>query len=170
MLSLMPKTIVLKSHLTAEELHKRYRLCRKPNEKIRWKALSLIAGGERAAHAARRVGRSSAWMSNLAARYNQSGADSIADKTAATKRGTPSVVNSKLAVELDAALHLPAPDGGLWTANKVADWIAAKTGKRRIHESSAWRILRSLGFTVQTARPQHAQAATTEEQAGWKKN
>lgn len=165
----MPKIIVLKPHLTKEELHKRYRACSKPNEKLRWKALFLIASGVRAAEAARRVGRSSAWMSKVTARYNQRGATAVADKAAASARGKTPTLNQELALELDAALHKDAPDGGLWTANKVADWIAAKTG-RRLHESSAWRILRSLGFTVQTARPQHAAAATAAEQEGWKKN
>lgn len=165
----MPKTIVLEPHLTKEELHKRYRACSKPNEKLRWKALFLIASGTRAADAARRVGRSSAWITKVTTRYNQKGATAVADLAASRARGTAPTLDSKLAVELDAALHRSAPDGGLWTANKVADWIAAKTG-RRLHESSAWRILRSLGFTVQTARPQHRAAATAAEQQGWKKN
>jgi transposase len=165
----MPKTIVLEAHLTKEELHQRYRACSKPNEKLRWKALYLIASGKRAADAARRVGRSSAWVSKVTARYNVRGARAVADKAAATARGTAPTLNPALALELDAALHQSAPDGGLWTANKVAEWILAKTG-RRLHESSAWRILRSLGFTVQTARPQHAAAATAAEQTGWKKN
>ena len=165
----MPKKIILEPHLTKEELHKRYRACSKANEKIRWKALSLIASGTRAADAARRVGRSSAWMSKVTTRYNLRGAAAVADQAAATAHGKTPTLSAQLSLELDAALHQSAPDGGLWTANKVADWIAAKTG-RRLHESSAWRILRSLGFTVQTARPRHAQAATAEEQAGWKKN
>lgn len=165
----MPKTIVLKPHLTAEQLHKRYRSCHKPNEKLRWKALALIAAGTRAAEAARRVGRSSAWMSTITARYNEHGVAAIADKAAQTQRGTARTLNPELALELDAALHQSAPDGGVWTANKVVGWIAAKTG-RRLHETSAWRILRSLGFTLQRPRPQHARAALAEEQAGWKKN
>lgn len=165
----MPKIIVLKSHLTAEQLHQRYRACSKHNEKLRWKALFLIASGTRAAQAARRVGRSSGWVTKLAARYNDDGAAAVADSIAVSLRGKPPTVTPELALELDAALHHPAPDGGIWTARKVADWIAAKTG-RRLHTTSAWRVMRALGFSVQTPRPQHAQAATAEEQQAWKKN
>lgn len=165
----MPKTIVLEPHLTHQQLHNHYRACSKYNEKLRWKALAQIASGTRAATAARNVGRSSGWITKLTARYNAGGAASVADPAATTARGKPPTLNAQLAVELDAALHQPAPDGGLWTANKVADWIAAKTG-RRLHETSAWRVMRALGFTLQTPRPTHAQAASREEQQEWKKN
>src|ERR1051325_9585260 len=42
----MPNPIKLKPHLTAEDLYQRYRKCQQPREKIRWRALYLIANGE----------------------------------------------------------------------------------------------------------------------------
>ncbi len=56
----------------------------------------------------------------------------------------------------------------LWTAKKVADWIEQETG-RRLHETSAWQVLRSLGFTLQSVRPTHLKAASLEERAAFKK-
>ena len=73
----MPEPIKLKPHLTTEQLYKRYRDCRHPQEKLRWRALYLISNGEQASQAARRVGRSSAWMTKLARRYNQKGPESV---------------------------------------------------------------------------------------------
>lgn len=163
--------IILEPHLTTDELYKRYRACRKANEKVRWRALYLISTGMRAAEAARRVGRTSGWATQLTQRYNNGGVAAVADQRTADGRavGRPATVNQELATELDAALHLPAPDGGLWTAKKVAAWIAERTG-RRLHETSAWRVLRSLGFTLQTVRPQHERAASAAEQEQFKKN
>lgn len=163
--------ITLEPHLTTDELYKRYRACRKANEKVRWQALYLISAGMRAAAAARRVGRTSGWATQLTQRYNKGGVAAVADQraTGGRKVGRPATVNHELAADLDAALHLPAPDGGLWTAKKVATWIERRTG-RRLHETSAWRALRSLGFTLQTVRPVHEQSASAEEQEQFKKN
>jgi transposase len=74
-----------------------------------------------------------------------------------------------VASELDAALRGEAPDGGLWTAPKVAAWIEARTG-RSVHETTAWRAMRQLGFTLQVPRPRHRRAASEREQARFKKS
>lgn len=166
----MLKQIVLEPHLTTDELNKRYRACAKPNEKVRWRALHLISSGVCAAQAARRVGRTSGWVTQLTQRYNAKGRTAVADQRDERRRvGRPATVRAELALELESALHLPAPDGGLWTAKKVALWIEHKTN-RRLHETSAWRVLQTLGLTLQTTRPVHQQSATLEEQAEFKKN
>lgn len=166
----MLKRIVLEPHLTTGELYKSYRACTKPNEKVRWRALHLISSGVCAADAARQVGRTSGWMTQLTQRYNAAGRGAVADRRDERRKvGRAATVQAELALELDAALHLPAPDGGLWTAKKVSLWIERKTN-RRLHETSAWRILRSLGFTLQTTRPRHHQRATLEAQTEFKKN
>jgi transposase len=76
----MAERIQLKPHLTTEELLTRYRSCQKPQEKVRWHALYLIAKGEVAADAARRVGRASSWITNLARRYNREGVLAVSRK------------------------------------------------------------------------------------------
>ena len=53
----MPRRITLQPHLTTDELYRRYRACRRPQEKLRWRALYLISGGELANRAACRAGR-----------------------------------------------------------------------------------------------------------------
>lgn len=166
----MPKKIILQPHLTTDVLYKRYRACREPNEKLRWRALYLISSGIRAAEAARQVGRTSGWATQLTQRYNALGAAAVADRREEERKtGRVPTVKAELAIKLDAALHLAAPDGGLWTAKKVAAWIEQETG-RSLHETSAWRVLRSLGFTLQTVRPQHRRVASEEEQEAFKKN
>lgn len=53
----------------------------------------------------------------------------------------------KVGKELDKALRTLAPDGGLWTAPKVAAWIADKTGQE-VPQPTARRAMRRLGFSL----------------------
>jgi transposase len=165
----MPSPIKLKPHLTADELYQRYRKCQQPREKIRWQALYLIAKGGIANHVAKRIGRSSGWMSTLAHRYNEFGAVGVPDQQGEIAAGPKPTLNAKQGQALDAALRRPAPDGGLWTAPKVAAWIKKKTGKE-VHATTAWRAMRAAGFTLQVPRPRHRKAATETQQTAFKKN
>ena len=63
----------------------------------------------------------------------------------------------------------PPDDGGVWTAKKVAAVIAAALGATRVAEQRGWEALRAIGWTIQRPRPQHAEAATPEEQDAFKK-
>lgn len=164
----MARRIELKPHLTTQELHQRYRSCQKPQEKTRWHALYLISKGMVAADAARRVGRANSWVSSLARRYNQSGAAAIIRKKS-TKPSHRARLDAKFGKELDQALRLAAPDGGLWTGPKVAVWIGEKTG-RNAHRTTAWRALQKLGFSLQIPRPANKRRASTEAQVAFKKS
>lgn len=163
----MAGRIQLKPHLTTEELRQRYRSCQKPQEKVRWHALYLISQGEVAADAARRVGRASSWITSLARRYNREGAASVARRKSA-KPSHRAKVSQELGKELDKALRAPAPDGGLWTAPKVAAWITEQSG-HEVHQATAWRAMRRLGFSLQVPRPANKRRASAEEQAEFKK-
>jgi hypothetical protein len=116
----MSRRITLQPHLTTEELFHRYRACRRPNEKARWRALYLISRGTLASEAARRVGRTSGWVTQLTQRYNERGVEAVPDQQSEARPGPPPSVDDAVAAELAAALRAEAPDGGLWTAPKVA--------------------------------------------------
>ena len=164
----MSEPIKLKPHLTTDQIYKRYRDCRHPQEKLRWRALYLISKGELASQAARRVGRSSAWMTKLARRYNQQGPASVPNQRGDSIGRKPHL-DKAAALELDKALHGPAPDGGLWTAPKVIGWIKDRTGTA-VDKTTAWRWMRRLGFTLQLPRPQHRKKASPDQQAAFKKS
>jgi len=164
----MSRRIELQPHLSTAELYEHYRACQRPNEKVRWRALYLISRGTLAAEAARRVGRTSGWVTQLTQRYNERGAGAVPDRRGEVKPGPPPRV-AAVAAELDAALRSEAPDGGLWTAPKVAAWIEQRTGEP-VHETTAWRAMRRLGFSLQVPRPRHARAAGEREQARFKKS
>ena len=165
----MPSPIKLNDHLTTDELYRRYRKCQQAREKLRWRALYLIAKGGIANHVAKQVGRSSGWITNLARRYNKLGPAGVSDQRGQIPCGVRPTLSAKQALALDAALRGPAPDGGLWTSPKVATWIQKKTGKQ-VHATTAWRAMKALGFSLQVPRPRHGQAATEEQRAAFKKS
>ncbi|MDQ3714109.1 MAG: winged helix-turn-helix domain-containing protein [Acidobacteriota bacterium] len=163
----MPQKIVLKNHLSVDDLFGRYRRCQNPAEKIRWKALYLIAKGRVANHAAKRVGRSSGWMTNLARRYNAKGEKAVLSKAPASEH------KFALAREQEAELERlidsgSSPDGGLWTGSKVCAWINERIG-RLVHPVTGWRVLKRLEFSLQVPRPTHTKAANEEERNEFKK-
>jgi transposase len=164
----MAKRIELKPHLTSEELRKRYHACQKAQEKVRWQALYLISKGVVASEAARKVGRASSWVTRLARRYNEQGAESVG-RQKSRKLSHRASLNEKLGQELAQALAGKAPDKGLWTGVKVARWIAARTG-HEVHRVTGWRTLERLGFSLQTPRPQNKRRASEDEQAEFKKS
>lgn len=69
--------------------------------------------------------------------------------------------------ELAEALEGPAPDGGLWTGPKVAEWIEQRTGEGT-HPQRGWVYLKRLGYSLKRPRPRHHEA-DQEEQESFKK-
>jgi transposase len=107
-------------------------------------------------------------MTKLARRYNLKGPDAVPNQRGETVGRKPRL-SKQVALELDEALHRPAPDGGLWTAPKVVSWIKDKTGAT-VNKTTAWRWIRRLGFTLQVPRPTHRKKATPSEQEAFKKS
>ena len=71
--------------------------------------------------------------------------------------------------KLRERVKTPPDDGGVWTAKKVADFMAAELGLARVAEQRGWEALRAIEYTLQRPRPRHVRVATPEEQAAFKK-
>ena len=163
----------LKEHLTSAVLQRYYLRCQHLADRTRWHALWLVSLGKSGNEAARLVGRSSGWVSGLVRAYNERGTDAAVTRKhkgrqqggreAALRWGTDEEA------ELREALLGRAPDGGTWTAAKVALWLGERRG-RNVHLVTGWRTLKRLRHSVQLPRPQHPQAASAEEQAAFQKN
>ena len=164
----MPAPIKLLPHLTTEEMKTKFYNCQRAQEKLRWQALYLISKGEKRGHIIRRLGRTQGWIANLVKHYNQEGESAVLNKKIGQLKSSRRV-SAELAIELEAALRQRAPDGGIWTSNKVATWIQEKTGEKT-HPTTALRAMHRLGFSLQSPRPKHNKRATEEEQEQWKKN
>ena len=62
------------------------------------------------------------------------------------------MLNQKEQQALRRALPARPPNGGVWTARKVAPWVQAHTGQR-MAEVTAWTYLRRWGFSLQGPPP-----------------
>jgi len=79
----------------------------------------------------------------IAQRYRECGPAALADGRQHNLGAAP-ILSEEQQRDLHEALQNPAPDGGVWTGPKVAQWIAARTGKR-VHRQRGWEYLRRLG-------------------------
>jgi len=132
-------------------------------ERRRWQLIGLLADGVPLAEIVAATGYRPRTIRELAQRYQVSGAAALADRRVHSP-GAPRLLTPFLEHELWQALHGPAPDGGVWTGPKVAQWIAAKTGKR-IYRQRGWEYLRRLaGAKVRT--PAERSAALERDDDG----
>ena len=137
----MPKHLTATPHLSVAELEQRYRRARDPVARSHWQIVWLLARGQT--------------PGAIIHRYNEGGPEALGDR----RHGNPGA-----APLLDAAgqevlrqlLAGPAPDGGLWTGPKVAQWMRARLDQP-ISPQIGWTYLRKLGFTPHRPRPHHTQ-------------
>ena len=97
----------------------------------------------------------------IAQRYHESGAAALADRRAQSQ-GAPRLLSPSLQHELKHVLQSPPPDGGVWIGPKVAQWIAAKTGKR-VHRQRGWEYLRRLQAVPGPASADQSTAQASDE-------
>ena len=88
-------------------------------------------------------------LREIAQRYHAFGAAALADRRAQSQ-GAPPLISASVQHELWQAIQSAPPDGGVWTGPKVAQWIAAKTG-RRVHRQRGWEYLRRLAGAAEPA-------------------
>jgi len=163
----MSKPITLDKHLTSQQLRRKYLSCRHPQEKLRWRALLLIAEGQVAAQVAEKLGRSSAWMTKTARRYNEGGAAAVRNKSKNTGSKTLTAEQFKqLEVLIESG---KTKSEGIWSATQIKGWVKAPTGKQ-IHQTTAWRMFAELEFSRQVPRPFHQGRASESEQTEFKKS
>ena len=103
------------------------------------------------------TGFSQNWVYKLIRRYNAEGAQGLIDKRRHNPGGDErALLNQKERQALRRALPARPPDGGVWTARKVAPWVQAHTGQR-MAGVTAWTYPRRLGCSLQG--PRHTRAA-----------
>jgi transposase len=155
-------------HLTVDELGERYKTAARAGDARRYHAVWLIAQGHTAKAAAALIGLSDKWVRTLVQRYNAAGPSGLRDARADNPGAAP-LLGPAHQQALFQALQTPPPEGGVWTGPKVATWIMRQTGITT-HPQRGWAYMRRLGFSVQSPRPRHVQAATPVQQTSWKKS
>jgi len=138
----MARHIHLQPHLSVEELERRYRRAADPVERSRWQLLWLLGRGQTATAVAETTGYSPYWIGQIAKRYNEHGPEGVADRRHQWPGGKP-LLSEEQQEELRQALVGPAPDGGLWTPQAVAEWIGQRLG-HPVRYQLGWDYLRRL--------------------------
>jgi transposase len=164
----MGRTITLKNHLSSEELKAHYQSSTDPVEARRWHLLWLVSQRWYLLDAAASVGVSYSYARKVIYAYNQDGVATIVNRRRGRQMTSRSLLSATQQAELDQALQSPPTDGGLWSGPKVAQWIAQKTGRTRVHPQRGWDYLQRLNYSGQRPRPRHANA-DEEAQTAFKK-
>jgi transposase len=156
-------------HRTANQLRAKYRSCRHPVEKVRWHALWLLARTDERrtpAQVARLVGLSDVTVRAVLHRWNAHGPDGVTDRRKGN--GAAPKLTARRRDALRAALRGRPPDGGVWTAPKVARYVKDRW-QVEVSPETGWRWLRELGFTLQVPRPSHPKSADPPTRRAWQK-
>ncbi|MCP6280377.1 IS630 family transposase, partial [Klebsiella pneumoniae] len=83
------------------------------------------------------------WVEQLLVRYNAFGPSSLGDR----RRGNGAkarLLTPEMLAKLRERLKTPPDDGGVWTARKVAAFMAAELGRARVAEQRGWEALRAI--------------------------
>ena len=155
-------------HLGVAELQAGWRESKDATLARHYQVIWLLAEGRSCAEVARLTGFVRRWVEELASRYNRFGPSRLGDR----RRGNgakPKILTPEILAMLRERVKTRPDDGGVWTAKKVAAVIAAALGVPRVAEQRGWEALRAIGWTIQRPRPQHARAATPEEQEEFRK-
>src|SRR5215831_9264889 len=152
----MQKRISIRADVGVEELERRYRQAQDPVERSQWQIVWLLARGQPSEQVGETTGYSLTWVYTVARRYNADGEQGIGDGRHGNAGG-PRLLSEEQQAELNRALGGAAPDGGRWTAAKVAAWIGERTG-RRVGVQTGWRYLRRRDWRRYRPRPRHVKA------------
>jgi len=163
----MPKLLILKPHLSLEELKQRYRNSSDPVGRSHYQIIWLLASGKIVPEVSSITGYSTKWIYNLASRYNQSGEKGLGDRRHQNQGKKPLLDDWQLAM-LWQRLQTPPPDGGLWNSRKVAEWMSELLDCR-VSKQRGWEYLRGYELRLKQPRPAHT-SSDCFEQERWKKN
>jgi transposase len=140
----------LTPYLRLDELEARYRQAADPVARSHWHILWLLAQGQSILEVVRNTGYSATWIYTIARRYNHDGPAGVGDRRH-TNPGSMTLLSPEQQAELAAALKQPPSSGGSWTSRKVAEWMAARLG-RKVHVARGWEMLRRLGYAYPRKR------------------
>lgn len=156
-------------HLGVGELQLRWRESRNVTLARHYQVIWLLAEGRTCAEVAGLTGFVRRWVEELLARCSQFGPSPPGDR----RRGNGAirrVLTPAVLALLSERVKTPPDDDGVWTAKKVARVMAGALGLAEVAGRRGREALHAIGLTIQRPRPRHAQAATPEAQAEFKKN
>jgi transposase len=159
----MAKRVEVKTDMTAETLHDRYRKATDPVERTHWHMLWQVKEGKSPREVADLLGYTAGWVRRMIRRWNVAGEAGIKDPRRELPGAKP-LLSAEQQSELAEVLQQPPADGGLWTGPKVAGWMQAKVG-RKVDPRRGWEYFQRVGYSSRVPRPQHAKADEETQRA-----
>src|SRR5260221_12204779 len=158
----MARHIHLQPHLSVDELERRYRAAKEPNERTWWQLLWLLAQGRTATELSAVTGYRAYWIGQIAKRYNEQGPAGMQNRRHTTSYRPPPVLSLALQEELRAALAEAAARNEPWTGGGVAARRGPRPG-RPLSSSLGWRYLLRPQQSFQGPPPPHALADAAQQ-------
>src|SRR5262245_27407956 len=131
-----------RTRLNRAELEAHLAAATTPDQRRRVQVLLSLAGGVPLSDIVALTGYRPRSIRQIAQRYLEIGAASLVDQRAFAQ-GAASLLSAEEQSELRNVLRGGPHDGGAWTGAKVAQWMAAKTG-RPVHRQRGCEYLRRL--------------------------
>jgi transposase len=160
---------VIAAHLNSKDLEASYETAVEPVAKRHFHALWLLSCSYEVDEVAELLSFSPRWVWQLIRRYNEGGPGQLGDQRCHNGT-TPSILTPEALAALQVRLKTPPDDGGVWSAPKVAQFLASFHKLGQVHDQRGWEALIALGYTVQKPRPRHPQAAGEPDRAALKKS
>ena len=160
----MTRRIHLQAHLSVEQLERRYRTAKEPNERTWWQILWLLAQGRTATELAKVTGYRAYWIGQIAKRYNEQGPAGMINRRHTTSYRPPPILSPELQEELRCVLAEAAARDEPWTGGDVAAWMAERLG-RPVSYRLGWSYLVRLKHSPQVPRPRHALADAAQQES-----
>ena len=166
----MPKKAHIESHVSAEELKRRYIYASDPVESRRWHLLWMVCSGWTLKKAAQAIAINYDYAKEIVHKYNKQGIEAIQNRRKMVRRRHKNaLLNAEALEKLRQALKKRPEDGGIWTGPKVARWIEQETGREKVWAQRGWDYLKRLNYSPQIPRPKHYKGDKNEQEA-FKKN
>lgn len=138
----MPKRVVIKPHLSVQDLEGRYRQSHNTIERSHYQIIWLLALGKTTVEVSAVTGYGVSWIYELVRSYNRYGPQILGDLRR-NNRGTKPLLNDEQLQHLQQILQSEPEDGGGWTGPKVSKWMS-KILNRDIYPQRGWEYLKKL--------------------------
>ena len=158
----MPAAIPLAAHQSLEEISSCFHASSGDVEKLRWQAVLLKKKGYSRQSIADVTDRSPRWVTTTIKLYNAEGPAGLRDKR--EDNGAELVLDESGQQALQEAMSKSPPEGGLWTGQKVLNWLKNRLG-RELNLSTAYDYIHRLGLSLQVPRPQETRSDKAGQEA-----
>ena len=149
----MPRRLSIQSHLSLEELERRYKKAVHGIERSHYQVIWLLAQGKQSAEVAEVTGYGVDWVRTLARRYNAEGPAGLGDQRQHNP-GHPRLLResqeTELKQEVEAAYEAGHPMNGVQVARRMSELVG-----HPVYAVRGWEYLKRWGFKRKKPRPQH---------------